>query len=505
MRRVGAGLALALTLSLLNFSPALGSGVPLAPGYARATLQVLVDNDYAAFMGDANNATRLFYQNNVAWMTQLTDATSLDIFPQTGESYLYLAVMGGGGGEDFAGRLNGNDVVDLVGAQAATGRSPLGLGVSSAPYMTLQGFVPGYSLGAAANGTQDVSLAQIQSALTGVTWSSAVSTGAGSGNIPNHKTSGVCCSNGGGMSGKGWAFPTGSLVVFRYPITSLGLPVSAGDSQVIVDWEAPATGDAPTGYVVEYKRSSESDSAYLAFATTTAPTTVATVTGLTNGISYTFRVAGTNASGRGAYSAAREATPIGPPPPPTNLIASPRASAAEISFTNPISDGGAPISNYQFSLNNGVSWSPLSPADTSSPVTIPGLTDSVASSILLRAINSYGSGASSLAVSVVPGLIARISNLTFSNSPMKGVVTLLTVSLNISGKVTFLVNNKRIPGCLNSNSTGTSPNVISTCNWKPAVSGLNTVMIQVIPNDNSFASGSLLSPVLHVLNRNTRR
>jgi hypothetical protein len=286
-----------LTLSLIHLAPAIGATVPQAPGFAKATLKVIVDNDYAAFMGDENNVTRLFYQNDYPWMTQITNAASVDIYPQTGETYLYLAVMGGGGTEDWAGKLNGLDVVDIAGAQATTGRIPLGFGVASSPYMTLQGFISGYNTSDVANGVQNVTLSALQTALTGVTWSSAVSTGSGSGNIPTYKTSGVCCgtdATNAGMSGKGWNFPSNSLVVFRYPLSSLGLPVRPGNSQVVVDWDAPAAGDAPTGYMVQYKKSSDPDSAYTTFSTPSALTTIETVTGLTNGIFYSFRVAATN-------------------------------------------------------------------------------------------------------------------------------------------------------------------------------------------------------------------
>jgi hypothetical protein len=501
----GVAMALAASLSLFGLQPAFAAGVPQAPGYSRATLQVVVDNDYAAFMGDASNVTRLLNQNNVPWMTQISEAASLDIFPQSGESYVYLAVMGGGGTEDFGGKLNGNDIIDLPGAQVATGRSPLGSGSFSSPYMMLQGFVPGYATSEVANGTQNVTVAQLQNALTGISWSSAVSTGAGGGNVPNHKTSGVCCSGGNGLSGKGWNFPSVSLVVFRYPVTSLGLPVRAGDSQATVDWEVPAAGDAPTSYVVQYKKSSEPDSAYITFSNPVAPITEETVTGLSNGITYSFRVAGINSYGTGSYSAVREATLVGPPPPPTNLVATPKASAIEISFTNPISDGGSVITNYQYSLNSGSTWTSLSPVDVTSPVTIPGLTDGISSTILLRAVNSYGSGRASAAVSDIPGLVARLSNLTFSNNPEKGVLTTITVSLSIAGKLNFLTNGKRIPGCYKKSSTGSLPNITGTCSWKPAVMGRNVITVQGVANDNSYASSTLTSPSINVLRRITRR
>jgi len=508
-RAGSATLAISLFLSILNFSPAYAA-VPNSPSFAKATLKVIVDNDYAAFMGDNSNVTRLFYQNNVAWMTQITDATSLDIFPESGETYIYIAVMGGGGSETWAGKLNGVDVVDMPGAQVASGRSPLGTAVVSSPYVKLESFISGYSSANAASGTQNVSLSALQTALTGITWSSAVATGTdATGNVPNYTTSGgVCCgasATGAGMSGKGWNFPSDSLVVFRYPISSLSLPVRAGNAQVVVDWDAPATGDAPTGYVVQYKKSSEPDSAFTTFENTNAATTISTVTGLTNGIFYSFRVAGTNASGTGAWSAVREAQPTGPPPAPTSLIATPKASSLQVAFTDPISNGGSAFTNYEYTINDGGSWVALSPADTTTPVTVPGLTDGVSYALKLRAVTALGSGTASTAVTMTPGLIARLSNLTLSNIPAKGVQTTLTVNLTIPGKLNFLLNGKRIAGCYKVNSSGSAPNISATCNWKPTVMGRHIITVQQTPTDNAYANGTLVSQLIQVIKRTTLR
>lgn len=507
--RIGAAaLAGSLILSVLNFTPAYGA-VPNSPSFAKATLKVVVDNDYAAFMGNDSNVTRLFYQNNVAWMTQITDATSLDIFPQTGETYIYIAVMGGGGSETWAGKLNGVDVVDMAGAQVASGRSPLGTAVVSGPYVKLETYISGYNSANVANGTQNVSLSALQTALTGATWSSAVATGTdATGNVPNYKTDGVCCSASSinaGMSGKGWNFPSDSLVVFRYPISSLSLPVRAGNSQVIVDWDAPTTGDAPTGYIVQYKKSSDPDSAYTTFQTTNAATTVSTVTGLTNGIFYTFRVAGTNASGTGAWSAVREAQPTGPPPAPTSLIATPKASSLQIAFTEPISNGGSAFTNYEYTINDGANWIAFSPSDTTTPVTISGLTDGVSYTAKLRAVTALGSGTASTSISMIPGLIARLSNLTLSNTPAKGLTTTVTVALTIPGRINFLINGKRITGCYKINSAGSAPNISATCSWKPTVMGFHTITVQQTPTDGAYANGTLVSEKIQVIKRTTLR
>ncbi|MFM6941560.1 MAG: fibronectin type III domain-containing protein [Candidatus Planktophila sp.] len=501
-------LAFSLLFSVLNFTAATAA-VPNAPGYSKSTLQVIVDNDYAAFMGNDSNVTRLFYQNNVAWMTQISTASSLDVFPQTGETYIYLAVMGGGGTEDWAGKINGQDVVNISGAQVATGRSPLGTAVVSAPYVKLESFITGFNSTDVANGVQNVLLSDLQTALTGVSWSSAVATGSNStGNVPSYKTTGVCCqadATNAGMTGKGWNFPSNSLVVFRYPLSSLGLPVRAGDSQAIVDWDAPAAGDVPTGYIVQFKKSSDPDSAYTTFSTPTAPTTVETVVGLTNGIFYSFRVAATNVSGTGPWSAVREAMPTGPPPAPTSLIPLPKASSIQIAFTDPVSNGGSPLTNYEYTLDNGSSWIALSPADTTTPVTISGLIDGSSYNVKLRAVNALGSGTASSSFTLVPGMIARLSNLTLSNSPAKGVPTTLTVNLVLPGKITFLINNKRIAGCLKISSAGSAPNITATCIWEPTVMGRHLITVQESPTDNSYANGVLISQPLQVVKRTTLR
>lgn len=88
---------------------------------------------------------------------------------------------------------------------------------------------------------------------------------------------------------------------------------------------------------------------------------------------------------------------------PTNLVATPGDGQVSIAFTAPADDGGSSITNYEYSDDGGSNWSAFSPAATSSPVVITGLTNGTSYSIKLRAVNSVGSGAESAAVSVQLG------------------------------------------------------------------------------------------------------
>jgi titin len=77
----------------------------------------------------------------------------------------------------------------------------------------------------------------------------------------------------------------------------------AGDAQVTVSWTAPVSdgGSPVTGYVV-YPYIAGVQQTPVVFAGDTA--TTQTITGLTNGVTYAFRVAATNAVRTGPKSAA---------------------------------------------------------------------------------------------------------------------------------------------------------------------------------------------------------
>jgi predicted RNA-binding protein with TRAM domain len=68
---------------------------------------------------------------------------------------------------------------------------------------------------------------------------------------------------------------------------------------------------------------------------------------------------------------------------------------ASVAFTAPGFDGGASITNYEYTLNGGTTWTALSPTDATSPITIPSLTNGTAYAVAIRAVNSAGSGLAS--------------------------------------------------------------------------------------------------------------
>ena len=73
-----------------------------------------------------------------------------------------------------------------------------------------------------------------------------------------------------------------------------------------------------------------------------------------------------------------------------------------VAFTAPSSDGGATITNYEVSTNGGSTFTALSPASTTSPIVITGLTNGQQYTIQLKAVNSAGAGAASNSLAAFP-------------------------------------------------------------------------------------------------------
>ena len=125
------------------------------------------------------------------------------------------------------------------------------------------------------------------------------------------------------------------------------------------------------------------------------------MTGLTNGQDYLFTVAAENAVGTGAPSDAALATPVAPGPPaePQLVVAWFDRGWVHVTWSAPLSDGGAPITQYliERSVDGGKTWTKL--ATTVEPSF--GFQAS-STSVLLRvsAINDLGSSAPALAAMV---------------------------------------------------------------------------------------------------------
>lgn len=106
-----------------------------------------------------------------------------------------------------------------------------------------------------------------------------------------------------------------SSTVSATPRTTPSAPrvkaASAGSGKVKVSWSAPSSGGAAiTGYVIQRY----SGGTWRTVATVGASARSKTFSGLTNGVTYKFRVVAKNAAGTGSWSSSVSATPKAPKP-----------------------------------------------------------------------------------------------------------------------------------------------------------------------------------------------
>jgi titin len=182
------------------------------------------------------------------------------------------------------------------------------------------------------------------------------------------------------------------------PRTVPGAPRSpvatAGRGSVALSWTAPSStgGAALTGYRVQRSTNGTTWTT----VTNSAPLSrTFTVTGLTNGTRYQFRIAANNAAGAGANSSAVSATPRTVPGAPTKVVGKPAKKSVALTWKAPAATGGSPITAYRVEYStNGKKWTT---ATTAAPLsrnfTVKKLKSGTTYRFRVAAINAAGAGA----------------------------------------------------------------------------------------------------------------
>ena len=81
----------------------------------------------------------------------------------------------------------------------------------------------------------------------------------------------------------------------------------------------------------------------------------------------------------------------------------------------------------------------------------------------------------------------------------------ITANITVASKVTFRVNGKILPGCKNRSTTGSSPNIIATCSWKPSNRGVVSLTAAATPTGAGISSSTSTTLNIMVGNRTGSR
>ncbi len=164
--------------------------------------------------------------------------------------------------------------------------------------------------------------------------------------------------------------------------------VSSVEAGLVVSFVPPSSdgGEPITAFTATCGSQSASDSA-----------SPITVSGLTDGTPVTCQVTATNSVGTGPPSVGVVGTPGVVPGAPTVTDVSPGGDGQlVVTFVAPTDQGSSPISSYTATCGS------QSSSQTSSPITVSGLTDGVQVACTVDATNATGTGPESAAVSGTP-------------------------------------------------------------------------------------------------------
>ena len=176
-----------------------------------------------------------------------------------------------------------------------------------------------------------------------------------------YKVSAVNAVGEGPMSDEACAIPgSGGATVPGTP----SLTVTPGNRQNTLNWTQPSDGGSP---ILEYRVYQYINGNYTLLATTSPSIRTYTHQNLTNEQEYCYAVSARNSVGEGNKSNIACGTPGGVPSPPQNLQATVGDRVISLSWSEPLDNGGSPITEYRiYRRLSGSSYNFNSPLATTS-------------------------------------------------------------------------------------------------------------------------------------------
>jgi hypothetical protein len=100
---------------------------------------------------------------------------------------------------------------------------------------------------------------------------------------------------------------------------------------------------------------------------------------------------------------------------------------------------------------------------------------------------------------------SSFNSFALSGSASFRTVVTITANVSVASRVTFRARNVIIPGCKNKLTSGSSPNIVATCSWRPSTRGAVTLTATAAPTGAGISSTTATPISVMVGNRSGRR
>ena len=223
---------------------------------------------------------------------------------------------------------------------------------------------------------------------------------------------------------------------------------AGGNAQTSVSWN-PSSGNG--GTVASYTVTPFAGTAAGTPQQVTAPATSTTVTGLTNGTTYTFQVTATSNVGTSQPGISNAVT-IGAPGAPTGVSAAGGNAQATVTWGVPAANASA-ISSYTITPYLGTTAGTATTVSGAPPPTsavIGTLVNGATYTFAVSATNGYGSGPAGTSNTVMPGVPGAPAGVTASIPAVTNTATVSWTAsasngLAITGYVVTAITNLGVP------------------------------------------------------------
>ena len=189
-------------------------------------------------------------------------------------------------------------------------------------------------------------------------------------------------------AGTGVASPALAVTPFAAPTAPSIVSATPGNSQAVLALQAPASNGGSPIQRYDVSCTPQGGGAAVLASGSASPLTVS---GLSNGTTYSCISTATNQAGlTSVASAAVNVTPVTAPTAPTITSATPGVTRVVLEITPPADNGGSPIQRYDVSCSPQGGGATLSGSGASSPVEVSGMASGVAYSCTATATSQAG-------------------------------------------------------------------------------------------------------------------